>query len=63
MAIGSFADVELSSPDGSGDAAWQEALEAATGKGPEDLLWETPEGIAVPPLFTPADRSLPLRAA
>src|SRR6201995_1691583 len=55
MAIGSFADVELSSPDGSGDAAWQEALEDATGKGPEDLLWETPEGIGVKPLYTAAD--------
>ncbi len=55
MAIGSFADVELSSPEGAGDAAWHEALEAATGKDTEDLLWETPEGIGVKPLYTAAD--------
>ncbi|HEY2221469.1 methylmalonyl-CoA mutase, partial [Actinomycetospora sp.] len=58
MGIGSFADVELGTPEaqgGDGAAAWGEALEAATGKGPEDLLWETPEGIGVKPLYTAAD--------
>ena len=55
MGIGSFADVELGTPDGPGDRTWDEALESATGKGPEDLLWETPEGIAVKPLYTAAD--------
>jgi methylmalonyl-CoA mutase len=55
MGIGSFADVELGAPEGPGDRAWEEALESATGKGPEDLLWETPEGIAVKPLYTAAD--------
>ncbi|MCD2193969.1 methylmalonyl-CoA mutase [Actinomycetospora endophytica] len=53
MGIGSFADVELGTPTSEGD--WGEALEAATGKGPEDLLWETPEGIGVKPLYTAAD--------
>ena len=55
MGIGSFADVELGAPEGTGDRSWAEALESATGKGPEDLLWETPEGIAVKPLYTAAD--------
>jgi methylmalonyl-CoA mutase len=55
MGIGSFADVELGAPEGPGDRTWDEALESATGKGPEDLLWETPEGIAVKPLYTAAD--------
>ena len=55
MGIGSFADVELGAPEGPADRSWGEALESATGKGPEDLLWETPEGIAVKPLYTAAD--------
>ncbi len=58
MAIGSFADVELGDGrdgDAGTDRAWDEALEAATRKGPEDLLWETPEGIGVKPLYTAAD--------
>ncbi len=57
MGIESFADVELGTPEkaGGGPAEWEEALEAATGKGAEDLLWETPEGIGVKPLYTAAD--------
>jgi methylmalonyl-CoA mutase len=54
MAIGSFADVELGTPERT-QRSWDEALEAATGKGPEDLLWETPEGIGVKPLYSAAD--------
>lgn len=38
-------------------AAWQGAVEAATGKAADALEWETPEGIAVKPLYTPADRA------
>ncbi|NMO89169.1 methylmalonyl-CoA mutase [Actinomycetospora sp. TBRC 11914] len=54
MGIESFADVELGEPaDPRG--TWDEALEHATGKGPDDLLWETPEGIGVKPLYTAAD--------
>ncbi|MFC3998362.1 methylmalonyl-CoA mutase [Nocardiopsis sediminis] len=41
-------------PGGAG--AWARALEQATGKGPDALEWETPEGIGVRPLYTPADR-------
>jgi methylmalonyl-CoA mutase len=54
MAIGSFADVELGTPERT-QRSWDEALEAATGKGPEDLLWETPEGVGVKPLYSAAD--------
>ncbi|MCD2188826.1 methylmalonyl-CoA mutase [Actinomycetospora soli] len=53
MSIGSFADVELGTPAGDGD--WTAALEEATGKDADDLLWETPEGIGVKPLYTAAD--------
>ncbi|HEV7870633.1 MAG TPA: methylmalonyl-CoA mutase family protein, partial [Modestobacter sp.] len=34
---------------------WAKAYEDATGRSVADATWETPEGIAVPPLFTPAD--------
>ncbi|GAA4848834.1 methylmalonyl-CoA mutase [Actinomycetospora corticicola] len=53
MSIGSFADVELGTPSGEGD--WTAALQEATGKDADDLLWETPEGIGVKPLYTAAD--------
>ncbi|NYI96634.1 methylmalonyl-CoA mutase [Streptomonospora nanhaiensis] len=42
-------------PDGA--SAWARAVEDATGKGPDALVWETPEGIGVKPLYTPADRA------
>ncbi|MCF6526054.1 methylmalonyl-CoA mutase [Streptomyces sp. JJ36] len=34
---------------------WRAAVAEATGKTPEDLVWETPEGIAVKPLYTGSD--------
>ncbi|AWS44868.1 methylmalonyl-CoA mutase [Streptosporangium sp. 'caverna'] len=34
---------------------WARAVRDATGKGPEDLVWETPEGIDVKPLYTSDD--------
>ena len=34
---------------------WAKAFEETTGRGVEEATWETPEGIAVPPLFTPDD--------
>lgn len=36
-------------------AAWADAWRGATGKDPADAVWETPEGIAVKPLYTAAD--------
>ncbi|MEY9215035.1 methylmalonyl-CoA mutase [Thermobifida halotolerans] len=35
---------------------WRRAVAEATGKGPDALVWETPEGIGVKPLYTRADR-------
>ena len=34
---------------------WAAAVRETTGKDPADLMWETPEGIAVKPLYTAAD--------
>src|SRR3954462_8607577 len=34
---------------------WAKAYEAATGRGVGEATWETPEGIAVPPLYTHHD--------
>ncbi|MDX3227817.1 methylmalonyl-CoA mutase [Streptomyces sp. ME19-01-6] len=38
-----------------GVAAWTEALQSATGKDALDLVWDTPEGIGVKPLYGPED--------
>ncbi|HWM38205.1 MAG TPA: methylmalonyl-CoA mutase family protein, partial [Streptomyces sp.] len=35
--------------------AWQSAVQESTGKGDADLVWETPEGVAVKPLYTSHD--------
>jgi methylmalonyl-CoA mutase len=54
--IPDFGSVELGRPS-SGAAAddWAKAFKEATGRGVVEATWETPEGIAVPPLFTPGD--------
>ncbi|HEY2791289.1 MAG TPA: methylmalonyl-CoA mutase [Micromonosporaceae bacterium] len=58
--IPDFAHAELTEPttkpadDG---AAWRDAILAETGKPVEELVWHTPEGIEVPPVFTAADLS------
>jgi methylmalonyl-CoA mutase len=57
MAIPDFSDVELGSPEPGSHAQWAEALHAATGKGPDALTWETPEGIGIKPVYTAADLS------
>ncbi|WP_433256193.1 methylmalonyl-CoA mutase [Streptosporangium sp. CA-135522] len=36
-------------------AGWARAVREATGKAPDDLVWETPEGIGVKPLYTAED--------
>jgi len=54
--IPDFSDVELGRPAAGATADdWAKALKETTGRGVEESTWETPEGIAVPPLFTPAD--------
>jgi methylmalonyl-CoA mutase len=56
--IPDFGDVELGRPSATTSAHdWAEAFKETTGRGVEEATWETPEGIAVPPLFTPADLS------
>ncbi|QIP88171.1 methylmalonyl-CoA mutase [Streptomyces sp. Tu 2975] len=57
MGIPDFTGIELGpAPAGSADEKqWRAALEAATGKEAGELMWETPEGIPVKPLYTDAD--------
>lgn len=61
--IGSFAEVPLSdrapepaAVDAAGVDAFLKASAAANNYAPEQLVWSTPEGIDVPPVFTKADR-------
>jgi methylmalonyl-CoA mutase len=54
--IPDFGSVELGRPSaGAGADDWAKAFEKTTGRSAAEATWETPEGIAVPPLFTPAD--------
>ncbi|MGR7023838.1 methylmalonyl-CoA mutase [Geodermatophilus sp. URMC 62] len=54
--IPDFGSVELGRPAaGGGVADWAKRFQEVTGRGVEEATWETPEGIAVPPLATPAD--------
>ncbi|MCT2586170.1 methylmalonyl-CoA mutase [Actinophytocola gossypii] len=55
MSIPNFSNVELGEPSVPDAAAWQAAVQEATGKGPDALAWETPEGIGVKPLYTGED--------
>ncbi|WP_261781959.1 methylmalonyl-CoA mutase [Rhodococcus sp. BP-316] len=64
--VGSFADVPLVDPRGADAAApagvddaraHVEAAAAAHGYSPEQVVWSTPEGIDVRPLYTGADRA------
>lgn len=54
MSIPDFSGIELGAPtaDGGPDA-WRTAVKKATGG--DDLVWETPEGIGVKPLYTGQD--------
>ena len=36
-------------------SAWEQAVAEATGSTPDKLVWETPEGIEVAPLYSAAD--------
>ncbi|MGY1641549.1 methylmalonyl-CoA mutase [Geodermatophilus sp. SYSU D00703] len=54
--IPDFGGVELGRPAGGVTADdWVKRFEETTGRSVADATWETPEGIAVPPLYTPAD--------
>jgi methylmalonyl-CoA mutase len=55
-AIPDFGSVELGRPAaGPAEDDWAKAFEEATGRSVAEATWQTPEGIAVPPLFTPRD--------
>ncbi|WP_432250533.1 methylmalonyl-CoA mutase [Streptomyces sanyensis] len=57
MGIPDFTGIELG-PAEAGRASeqdWRAAVEAATGKDAGELVWETPEGIPVKPLYTDRD--------
>ncbi|WP_329333178.1 methylmalonyl-CoA mutase [Streptomyces sp. NBC_00663] len=54
MTVPDFSGIDLGTPDATGTADdWQAAVKKA-GDG-DDLLWETPEGIPVKPLYTGQD--------
>ncbi|MBB3678202.1 methylmalonyl-CoA mutase [Modestobacter versicolor] len=54
--IPDFGGLELDPPaPAAGPEQWAQAYEQATGRSVAEATWETPEGIAVPPLATPAD--------
>ncbi|WP_329114801.1 methylmalonyl-CoA mutase [Streptomyces sp. NBC_01353] len=54
MSIPDFSAIELGTPTaGAGADEWRSAVKKAAGG--DDLLWETPEGIAVKPLYTGQD--------
>ncbi|SFL85734.1 methylmalonyl-CoA mutase [Geodermatophilus ruber] len=54
--IPDFGGVELGRPAAPASVDdWAKRFEEATGRSVAEATWETPEGIAVPPLFTPAD--------
>ncbi|MEU8569563.1 methylmalonyl-CoA mutase [Streptomyces pathocidini] len=54
--IPDFADVELGPAEAPATAdQWRAAVKESTGKADDDLLWETPEGIGVKPLYTADD--------
>ncbi|KDN18345.1 methylmalonyl-CoA mutase [Amycolatopsis rifamycinica] len=57
MSIPNFAGLDLGTPAPGDRDTWARAVESATGKGPDALAWETPEGIGVKPVYTAADLS------
>ena len=62
MTIPDFTEIQFddaAAPDApkpeQAEADWREAWQRETGHGVDESLWETPEGIAVKPLYTAAD--------
>jgi methylmalonyl-CoA mutase len=54
--IPDFGSVDLGRPAATASPGdWAKAFEETTGRSVAEATWATPEGIAVPPLFTPAD--------
>ncbi|WP_049572627.1 methylmalonyl-CoA mutase [Streptomyces sp. SBT349] len=56
MQIPDFAGIGLGPASvGGGAEQWRTAVKESAGRGADDLVWETPEGIAVKPLYTGED--------
>ena len=57
FSIPDFSEIELGSGGVSGadEDQWRTAVKETTGKGTADLVWDTPEGIPVKPLYTGQD--------
>ncbi|WP_326647949.1 MULTISPECIES: methylmalonyl-CoA mutase [unclassified Streptomyces] len=57
MGIPDFSGIELGPGDARGatEDQWRTAVKESTGKGDGDLVWDTPEGIPVKPLYTGGD--------
>jgi len=53
--IPDFSEIPLGEPAAASTADWQAAVQDTTGKGADALMWETPEGIGVKPLYTSED--------
>src|SRR5882757_2434985 len=55
--IPNFGELPYQEPTGDPESAkqWAELVREGTGTDPSELAWATPEGIAVPPVFTAAD--------
>ncbi|WP_441247503.1 methylmalonyl-CoA mutase [Kitasatospora sp. McL0602] len=55
--IPDFTEIGLDGATGAGatEQQWQAGWQQATGKEPDELRWDTPEGIAVKPLYTGDD--------
>jgi methylmalonyl-CoA mutase len=60
--IPDFSEIELDRPAGAGggpdrgdETRWREAWRSETGKDVDEAVWETPEGIAVKPLYAASD--------
>jgi methylmalonyl-CoA mutase len=60
--IPDFSEIELGRPAGEGvgpgrgdETRWREAWRSETGKDVDEAVWETPEGIAVKPLYAASD--------
>ena len=55
MSIPNFAGLDLGTPRRATGTPGRKAVQEATGKGPDALAWETPEGIGVKPVYTADD--------
>ncbi|WP_405800934.1 methylmalonyl-CoA mutase [Streptomyces sp. NBC_01506] len=59
MTVPDFTGIDLgpatAPPDGANEDRWRTALKESTGGGDGDLVWSTPEGIDVKPLYTARD--------